>query len=211
MTSEIVDQSQPLTTLEILALTLYDIEAVRFGRFKLQNGKRMPISLDLRVLVSYPNALNTVAEAYAHVIQTLTFDLLAAYPYAGLPIGVAVSLKMGQPLIYPRKSGKNYGTGKQVEGVWTVGQQVVLIEDLITSGKSILEAIATLKAAGLQVKHAVVLIDREEDGVKSLSALGYQVHSIMTISRLLAILEAHERISTQRRVGVLRALGLGFV
>lgn len=211
MTSEIVEEQQSPTALETLALTLYDIEAVRFGRFTLPNGKRTPIFIDLRVLVSYPTALQLVAKAYAEVIRTLRFDLLAAYPYAGLPIGVAVSLEMGKPLVYPRKQVKSYSTGKQVEGVWTVGQKAVLIEDLITSGKSILEAMASLKAAGLQVKDAVVLIDRQQNGVKSLKSQGYNVHTIMNLTRLLTILEDYDRITSQRRVGILRSLGISFV
>lgn len=194
--------------LETLAVTLFEIEAVRFGRFQLHSGKRSPIYIDLRVLVSHPDALRQVARAYATVLAKKKFDLLAAYPYAGLPIGVAISLEMNVPLIYPRKTGKSYGTGKQIEGQWEVGQRVILIEDLITSGKSIMEAIAALKAAGLQAKESLVLIDRQQDGVKTLREQGHKVESIMTLTDMLAFLEKHDCISSQRRAGVLRSLEL---
>lgn len=198
------------TELEQLALTLYDIGAVRFGRFELHSGKISPIYIDLRVLVSYPHALREVAKAYAAKLATCQFDLLAAYPYAGLPIGVAVSLEMERPLIYPRKTAKAYGTGKQVEGVWQVGQKAVLIEDLITSGKSVLEAMAALKAAGVLIQEAVVLIDRQQEGTQILQEHGYQVHSLMTLTQLLAALENNERITAKERIGVLRALEIPF-
>lgn len=192
--------------LEALALTLYDIGAVKMGRFTLHSGKISPIYLDLRLLVSYPQALHQVAEAYMLPLEGLSFDILAAYPYAALPIGTAIALHSGWPLIYPRKTAKRYGTGKQVEGTWQVGQTAVVIEDLITSGDSILQAIASLKAVGLQVRDAVVLIDRQQGGRRSLKAQGYDVHAVLTITHLLNTLEQHKRITARQRAGVLDAL-----
>lgn len=145
-----------------VAVALFDVGAVRMGRFTLHSGRVSPIYFDLRVLVSFPRVLQRVAEAYAGVLAGLDFDVLAAYPYAGLPIGTAIALHTGWPLIYPRKGVKAYGTGKQVEGVWEEGQTAVVIEDLITSGASILTAAGALEEAGLRVRDAVVLIDREQ-------------------------------------------------
>jgi orotate phosphoribosyltransferase len=194
------------TQLETLALKLYDIGAVKMGRFTLHSGKTSPIYLDLRLLVSYPQALQQVAEAYTALLKTLTFDILAAYPYAGLPIGTAIALHSGWPLIYPRKMAKQYGTGKQVEGAWQVGQTAVVIEDLITSGDSILQAIASLKAAGLQVNDAAVLIDRQQGGRKALEAEGYQLYAVLTMAQLLNVLEEHKRITARQRAKVLEGL-----
>lgn len=194
--------------LEHLALLLHDIGAVRFGQFRLHSGKKSPIYIDLRVLVSYPAALKEVAQAYTAVLQGLQFDLLAAYPYAGLPLGVAISLNMEVPLVYPRKEVKRYGTGKNVEGVWQVGQSAVLIEDLITSGRSVVEAVSALKAAGLQIRQAVVLIDREQGGVDALRQQGIEVYSIVKLTQLLAHLERHERLTAHQRADILKALDL---
>jgi uridine monophosphate synthetase len=121
-----------------LALTLHEIGAVRFGEFVLHSGRTSPIYLDLRLLASYPEALRGAATAYQPILAGLTFDLLAATPLAGLPIGTAVSLATNVPLIYPRGSAKSYGTGKRVEGRWEKGQTAVVIDDLITSGDSLL-------------------------------------------------------------------------
>ncbi len=193
-------------SLELLALALFDIEAVKLGKFTLHSGKKSPIYLDLRLLASYPRVLKQAAAAYRTVLQRLTFDLLAAAPLAGLPIGTAVSLDMEIPLIYPRKTAKSYGTGKSIEGVWQVGQTAVVLDDLVTSGDSILSAIASLKPAGLHVKDAVVLIDREQGGTANLADLGYQLHAVISLSHLLAILENHERITARQRMRVLNAL-----
>ena len=191
-----------------IALTLHDISAVRFGEFKLHSGQISPIYIDLRVLVSHPQALAQVAKAYAAKISQLNHNILGAYPYAGLPIGVAVSLEMGIPLVYPRKEVKKYGTGKRVEGVWTAGQTAVLVEDLITSGKSIVEAIRLLKEADINASEAVVLIDREQGGTAALSMDGITVHSVLTLTALLDALVRHGRISTAKRHEILDTLGI---
>jgi uridine monophosphate synthetase len=189
-----------------LSLKLHDIEAVRFGRFTLHSGKTSPIYLDLRLLASFPQVMRLAAKAYRRVLETLQFDLLAATPLAGLPIGTAISLDMDIPLIYPRQSTKSYGTGKHIEGKWTVGQTAVVIDDLITSGDSLMEGIAFLKAAGLHVNDAVVLIDREQGGKESLQSQGYNLHYAITISRMLTILEENGRITPKKRTQILNHL-----
>lgn len=191
-----------------LALNLYDIEAVKFGNFTLHSGKKSRIYLDLRLLASYPQVMRLAAKAYRQVLEKLEFDLLAATPLAGLPIGTAVSLDMDIPLIYPRQSTKSYGTGKQIEGKWEVGQTAVVVDDLITSGDSLLQGIAFLKAAGLHVNDAVVLIDRQQGGKETLKGEGYRLHSAISISRILAILEENDRLSTKKYDKILKSIGL---
>ncbi|MEZ4589621.1 MAG: orotate phosphoribosyltransferase [Chloroflexota bacterium] len=198
--------SETLPPLEQLALTLYDIGAVQLGKFKLHSGKKSRIYLDLRLLVSYPEALRQATAAYQSVLQNLSFNVLAATPLAGLPLGTALCLAMDKPLIYPRKTAKSYGTGKQIEGVWQVGDTAVVIDDLITSGDSILQAIVALKASGLQVNEAVVLIDREQGGVANMVEHGYKLHAAMSISQILEILEANQRISSKEHEKVLKSL-----
>jgi len=197
----------PIERLEPLAVTLYEIGAVRFGKFVLHSGRTSPIYLDLRLLASHPAVLRQVAGVFSELLSTVPFDLLAATPLAGLPIGTAVALEMDVPLVYPRQEPKRYGTGRQIEGKWEVGQWAVILDDLITSGDSLLQGIALLKAAGLRVAHAVVLIDREQGGREALEAQGYQLQRAMTISQLLAILERQELITARQRAQVLKGLG----
>jgi len=196
----------PEADLEAFALTLYDIQAVRLGQFRLHSGRMSPIYLDLRMLVSFPPALRMATAVYTTLLAKLEYDLLAAAPMAGLPLGTALCLALDQPLIYPRKTAKSYGTGKGIEGAYQIGQTAVVIDDLITSGDSILQAIAALKADGLHVHDAVVLIDRQQGGMENLQSAGYQPHAAMTIRQLLSMLEGNQRITARETAKVLQAL-----
>lgn len=194
------------TPTDALALTLHDIGAIQFGRFRLHSGRESRVYIDLRVLVSFPDALRQATAAYQAVLDGLTFDLLAATPMAGLPIGTAICLAMDRPLIYPRKTAKSYGTGKHIEGRWSIGQTAVVVDDLITSGDSLLETSATLKAAGLRVHDAVVLIDREQGGRAFLAAQGYRLHAVATLRELLGALLDHGRLSRGQHDEVLASI-----
>jgi len=120
-----------------------------------------------------------------HVLRGLTFDRIAALPYAALPIGTAVSLAGGWPMIYPRREAKSYGTAAAIEGDRHPGERVVVIDDLATTGGSKFEAIEKLERAGLVVKDVVVLIDRESGAQEALAAAGYRLHSVVRLTDLL--------------------------
>ncbi len=179
-----------------LAEALFSIGAVRFGDFRLHSGKRSPVYIDLRLLASYPRILNQVARAYAQIVRELPCARLAAIPYAALPIGTAVSLLTGIPMIYARREAKAYGTGRQIEGAFETGDRVALLDDLITSGESKLEAIGPLENAGLIVRDVVVLIDREQGGKKDLAKRGYALHAVLTLRELVQTLEREGHISS---------------
>lgn len=195
-----------MTEIETLVLSLYEIEAVKFGRFKLASGKTSPIYIDLRLLISRPDVLRLAARTYASLLDSVAYDLLGAIPYGGLPIGTAIALETGKPLIFPRKAAKSYGTGKTIEGRWTIGQKVVIIEDLVTTGESALGGVAILKAAGLQVSDIVVLLDRQQGAKATIAERGYNLHSVLNLDQMLVILEHHDRIKGKTRRKVLEAL-----
>jgi len=189
-----------------LALTLFDIGAVRFGEFTLHSGKISPVYIDLRLLASFPIALRQAAAVYESLLKRMTFDLLAATPLAGLPIGTAISLEMNIPLVYARPTAKGYGTGKRIEGKWEAGQKAVMVDDLVTSGDSLLQGIRILETAGLIVNRAVVLLDREQGGREMLHSQGIELTSAMTLGEALSVYAANERISEEQRVNALDRL-----
>jgi uridine monophosphate synthetase len=187
---------------EDLVLGLHDAGCVQFGSFKLKSGQMSPIYLDLRRTVSNAGLLRMAARAYERLLTPLTFDRLAAIPYAGLPIGTAVALEMNRPLIYPRREVKSYGTGRAIEGAYEAGETVAIIDDVITTGASKIEALAPLAEAGLKVNDIVVLIDRQQGGGKELAAHGLRLHSVLNVTMLLDILARHGRVSTEQQAQV---------
>jgi uridine monophosphate synthetase len=169
----------------LLADGLLAAGCIRFGQFTLKSGLTSPIYLDLRLIPSYPGLLARVAAAYVRVLRLMVFDRLAALPYAALPIGAAIALQSGWPLIYLRKEVKDYGTRVAVEGEFHPGEKAVVIDDLATTGSSKFEAIDRLAAAGLVVRDVVVLIDRQSGAGEALAAAGYRLHAVLTLGQLL--------------------------
>jgi len=177
---------------------LFDIGAVKFGCFTLKSGLLSPIYIDLRILISYPNALKIIASKLVEIAKPLQFDLIAGIPYAAIAIATAVSLESGWPMIYPRMTTKSHGTKKAVEGKFKEGQTVLAIDDLITKGTSMLEAAVLLEEAGLKVKDLVVLVDREQGGPEILKEKGYKLHAVLKISEMLDLLLESEKISQKQ-------------
>jgi uridine monophosphate synthetase len=134
----------------------------------------------------------------------LTFDRIAAIPVAAVPLAAAASLRLGKPFIYPRITAKDHGTGNSIEGAFEPGERVVLLDDVISSARSKLEAIAILEAAGLEVTDLVVLVDRESGGREEIERRGLRFHSFAGISQLLELARARglsaERLNEEATV-----------
>ena len=162
---------------------LVEIEAIRFGDFTLKSGMTSPFYIDLRVVISFPDVLERIGALMAAEVRRCGADRIAGIPYAGLPLAVAASLAGRVPLIYPRRQEKDHGIRRHIEGLFSRGERVVLIDDIVTDGASKFEAIRPLEAEGLVVKDLVILIDREQGGRAVLAAKGYMLHSILTISQ----------------------------
>ncbi len=173
------------TLLEQIGDQLLTTGCVKFGDFTLKSGLHSPIYLDLRRLISYPDLMNKVCDAYTEVIRSLTFNRITGLPYAALPLATLISQKGGWPMIYPRKEIKEYGTKASIEGDYQSGEQIVIIDDLATTGGSKFEAIDKLREAGLVVKDVVVLIDRQSGAAEALAEQGYQLHAVLQFSDLL--------------------------
>jgi uridine monophosphate synthetase len=181
--------------LTALADDLLKSGCIKFGSFVLKSGLQSPFYIDLRQIITYPKVLGHVGAAYLPLLANLKFDRIAALPYAAIPIATAIALQGDYPMIYPRKEAKEYGTRAEIEGEYLAGETVVLIDDLATTGGSKFEAIDKLKAAGLEVRDVVVLIDRESGARESLEAAGYHLHAVVTITRLLDYYGAAGKLS----------------
>ncbi len=177
-----------------IADSLLEMGCVKFGNFQLKSGLESPIYIDLRLLISYPVLLQKIAITFLEVLDNLKFDRLAALPYGALPIGTAVSMLGNYPYIYPRKEVKTYGTKAEIEGVYSPGEQIVILDDLVTTAGSKLDAIEKLSKAGLKVREVVVLIDRQSGARQELEKGGCRLHSIFTLTELLDYWEQSKQV-----------------
>jgi uridine monophosphate synthetase len=173
----------------LLLQRLIEHGCLQFGRFTLKSGQISPYYLDLRRIISSPALLAMVADAYVSLLRTIEFDRVAAVPLAALPIAAAVSLKMGVPFVYPRMVVKEHGTGNSIEGAFQPTDRIVLLDDVISTAGSKLQAIGMLEREGLRIADVVVLVDRESGGREELESRGYRMHAYARISELLRLAE----------------------
>uniref|UniRef100_A0A668ANS6 Uridine 5'-monophosphate synthase n=1 Tax=Myripristis murdjan TaxID=586833 RepID=A0A668ANS6_9TELE len=186
-------------SIDSLILKLHDVDAVKFGEYKLKSGMLTPIYIDLRVLVSYPSLMNQVSSLIYQRAQEeeLKFDSVCGVPYTALPLATIICSRNELPMLIRRKETKDYGTKRQVEGKVREGETCLIIEDTVTSGTSILETAEVLYKEGLKVTDAIVLMDREQGGVEMLASQGIRLHPIISMFKLLNVLLAAERINDQ--------------
>lgn len=180
---------------EDFLLKAYELGIIKFGNFTLKSGIESPFYVDLRPLSSSPQLLKTLANNLLELVENAPFDLICGVPYAALPMGTTMSLASGVPLIIKRKENKGYGTKRMVEGVYHDGQNCLLVEDVITSGQSLLETIDEIEREGLKVTDLVVVLDREQGGINKLKEKGYKVHTLFTINEVIDILHRYHRLS----------------
>jgi uridine monophosphate synthetase len=180
-----------------LILDLYAVQAVKFGIYTLKSGIQSPIYIDLRVIISYPPLLKKISSALGTSIGSLSFDLICGVPLTALPIATALSLDYDIPMVMRRKEAKDYGTKKLLEGKFEKGQTCLIIEDVITSGASILETADSLKREGLEIEDAIVILNREQGGKEKLKEHGIELHSLISVFDLLKVLFHEKKISEE--------------
>ena len=122
-----------------LVLQLYDIGCIIFGDHVQASGRTLPYYIDLRRIISNPQVFHQILKAYADILQTLTFDRIAGIPYGALPTAAGLALSLHRPMVFPRKEVKAHGTRKLVEGHFQPGETVVVVDDILISGKSAVE------------------------------------------------------------------------
>ncbi|BAY77811.1 orotate phosphoribosyltransferase [Nostoc linckia NIES-25] len=181
-----------------LILQLYDIGCIMFGNFVQASGAVFPYYIDLRKIISNPQVFNQVLTAYEEILKNLNFDRLAGIPYGSLPTATGLALRLNCPMIFPRKEVKAHGTRKVIEGNFHPGEIVVVVDDILISGKSVMEGAEKLESAGLNVNDIVVFIDHEQGVKDRLQQNGYRSHAVLTISEITNTLYQAARINDEQ-------------
>ena len=168
---------------QALVAALRDAEAVRFGEFELSHGGTSSYYVDKYRFETDPDALSTVARAFADRVDEET---LAGVALGAVPLAAATSVETGRPYVIVRKQAKEHGTGNRIEGRLPENREVVVLEDVATTGQSAAEAVDALRAAGAAVRRVVVVVDREEGARETLADRDVELESLVTASALLA-------------------------
>uniref|UniRef100_A0A336KMV5 Uridine 5'-monophosphate synthase n=1 Tax=Culicoides sonorensis TaxID=179676 RepID=A0A336KMV5_CULSO len=178
------------TKLKALAIKLFEINAFKFGDFKMKVGINSPVYFDLRVIVSYPDVMDTLADLIQEFMKTkkLNYNHVCGVPYTALPIATLISVKDNTPMLIRRKEAKDYGTKKLIEGKFAANETCLIIEDVVTSGSSIMDTVKDLRSEGLNVTDSIVVVDREQGGALNTENNGVKMHSLFTLSYLLKVL-----------------------
>ncbi|MFA4700405.1 orotate phosphoribosyltransferase [Pyrococcus kukulkanii] len=171
---------------EELIKMIIDEECIKFGRFILTSGKESNYYIDIKKLITNPRALKIIARLIAKKANELglQYDKVAGPELGAVPIATALALETEKPLLIVRKKKKEYGTGKQIEGEVRPGDKVLLVEDVTTTGGSVLRAAKILKENGAEVVGIFVVVDREEGAKENINKEGYYLYPLIVVSEL---------------------------
>ncbi|THE65537.1 orotate phosphoribosyltransferase [Salinadaptatus halalkaliphilus] len=158
-------------------------DAVRFGEFELSHGGTSEYYVDKYLFETDPACLEAVAEAFAQRVGP--DDKLAGVALGAVPLAAATSVAAEVPYVIARKQRKEYGTGNLIEGRLEEGEEVIVLEDIVTTGTSLVDAIEALREAGATVDRTLVVVDREEGGRENVEAADVEMEALVTASELL--------------------------
>jgi len=156
------------------------------GDFVLRSGRRSSYYLDKFRFETQPDVLRALGDELASAARELEPDAVRlACPVLGaVVLAAAASLASGLPFVIIRDEAKEYGTANRIEGFFESGERVCLIEDVVTSGGALLGAVEAVREAGLEVRNAVCVVDREEGGAETLAAAGVRLRALFLASEL---------------------------
>ncbi len=169
-----------------ISLGLIRNNALRIGDYVLHSGKKSPYYVDLRQSISNPIAMdwigNSLARMVINEIGKTKVDKIMGVPTAGVPFATIVSQKLAIPMLYYRKERKEHGVRKKIEGDMERNDRIVMIDDLITTGQSVIDAAEAARDQGGIVSELVVLLDREQGGQDYIRNHSIEPHVLFDIS-----------------------------
>jgi orotate phosphoribosyltransferase len=192
--------------LQSLAEGLVKAGALQFGTFTLSDGRDSPYYVNLRGLPSYPGLYRLVVDSMVEMISKAPPpDAFCSVPVTGLTIAAPLAIEKGKPLLYTTE--RKQGAGRVLEGEVRPGWKVMVIDDLATTGKTVLAAARAVEQEGGEVKHAAVVLDRLEGAREGLSKQGISLHALTDILELSDCLFAMGLISESNLKSITRTVG----
>ena len=157
------------------------------GDFLLRSGRRSTYYLDKYRFETLPELLGPLGERLAAAVREHEPEAtrLAGPALGAVALAASASLASGLPFVIVRDSAKEYGTANRLEGPFEAGELVCLLEDVVTSGGALAEAVTALREAGLEVRNAVCVVDREEGGADALARIGVRLRALYRSSELV--------------------------
>ena len=184
---------------EELIYDLYNHGFILFGDYTLSSGLKSPYYIDLRLAFSVPHILRKVAFLYRHeAYRCCKFDGVAGIEMGSIPIAGILAYTMDVPMVYVRKSAKEYATKKFVEGIVNKGDKILILEDVSTTGSSIIHAVEKLREVGAEVDKAIVFIDREQGAEENLKEVGVDLIPIYRVSQIMDLLYDRNYIDEEK-------------
>ena len=167
--------------------------SLRFGTFKLASGILSPYYIDMRLIPSEPEAFRRVIGFYTMVLGVTLAkraQRLAGIPTAGIAYAAVLAFNLSKPFLYVRKEEKEHGRGRRIEGILQPGERVLVLDDVITTGKNIVEAVEAIRSEGGVVEDTLVLLDRQQGGRANLEKAGVKLHAFATMTHIADRLNA---------------------
>jgi len=166
---------------ELIGL-LNEKKVVQFGEFILSSGKKSNYYVNMKMAITDPSILKSIAEIISGQINKNEIDRVAGPALGAVPIATAISLESLIPMLMIRKSKKGYGTSELIEGNLLEGNSVIIVEDVTTTGNSLIKAIKAIEENGGKVKRAFVVVDRAEGAIENLKEEGIELEPILSIN-----------------------------
>jgi len=165
--------------LENIIVEMYRRGMIRFGRFILSSGKESPYYIDLRILPSFPDLYRNIMEYMVKLASRIDYDVIAGIETSGIVHAAYLGCLLNKPIAYIRKKPKGHGTRSLVEGLIN-GRRILLIDDVVTTGNTLVKAVKSIRDNGGIIEDAIVIIDRCEGASKRLTDYGVRLQYILS-------------------------------